>query len=150
MVRKLYPGGRYRAFNVSYDDGVVQDVRFVALLNKYGLKGTFNLNYGLLKQGFTWEHECGMTVRRIPEGEITDVYRDHEVASHTWSHPYLDHASETEILREMGADRFFLERLLGREVGGYATPFYFWSDLMAQCAEHCGFEYARISEESND
>lgn len=150
MIRKLYPGGKSKAFNISYDDGVIQDIRFVELLNRYGLKGTFNLNYGLLRSGFTWQHECGMTVRRIPEEQICRVYEGHEIASHSFTHPYFDNMSETEILRELGADKFFLERLTGREVAGYATPFYFYSDLMAHCVRHCGFEYARISEESND
>lgn len=150
MIRKLYPGGKTKAFNISYDDGVVQDIRFVELLNRYGLKGTFNLNYGLMHQGFTWQHECGMTVRRIPEEQISALYEGHEIASHSYSHPYFDHMEETEILRELGADKFFLERLSGGEVAGYATPFYYYSDLMAQCVRHCGFAYARISEESND
>lgn len=150
MIRKLYPGGKQKAFNISYDDGVVQDIRFVELLNRHGLKGTFNLNYGLLKSGFTWEHECGMIIRRIPEEKIVSVYEGHEVASHSYSHPYFDSMPETEILKELGADKFFLEKLFGREVAGYATPFYFYSDLMAQCVRHCGFAYARISEESND
>lgn len=43
-MKKLYPGGKKKAFNITYDDGVLQDQRFVALLNRYGIKGTFNLN----------------------------------------------------------------------------------------------------------
>jgi len=150
MIRKLYPGGKSKAFNISYDDGVVQDIRFVELLNRYELKGTFNLNYGLMKSGFTWQHENGMTVRRIRPRDVRTVYAGHEIASHSYSHPYFDNMGETDILRELGADKFFLERLTGREVAGYATPFYYYSDLMADCVRHCGFEYARISEESND
>jgi len=150
MIQKLYPGGKTKAFNISYDDGVVQDIRFVELLNRYGLKGTFNLNYGLMHQGFTWEHECGMTVRRLREQEVPSIYRGHEIASHSYSHPYFDSMAEPEILKELGADKFFLERLTGREVAGYATPFYYYSDQMAHCVRQCGFEYARISEESND
>ncbi len=150
MIRKLYPGGKRKAFNFSFDDGVVQDIRFVQMLNRYGLKGTFNLNYGLMRSGFTWKHECGMTVRRLRESEVCAVYEGHEIASHSFSHPYFDEASETEILRELGADKFFLEKLTGREAAGYATPFYHYSGLMADCVRHCGFEYARNSEESND
>ena len=150
MVQKLYPGGKTKAFNISYDDGVIQDIRFVELLNKYGLKATFNLNYGLMRSGFTWQHECGMTVRRIPEEQVAAVYAGHEIASHSFTHPYFDNMGETEILKELGADKFFLEQLSGREVAGYATPFYYYSNLMANCVRHCGFAYARISEESND
>ena len=47
MLRRCYPGGKTKAFNITYDDGILQDVRFVALLNKYGIKGTFNLNSAL-------------------------------------------------------------------------------------------------------
>ena len=150
MIRKLYPGGKKKAFNFSYDDGVLQDIRFVELLNRYGLKGTFNLNYGLMRSCFTWQHECGMTIRRVREEQVNALYAGHEIAGHSYSHPYFDNASETEILRDLGADKFFLERLTGREVAGYATPFYYYSDLMASCVRHCGFAYARISEESND
>lgn len=150
MIRKLYPGGRKKAFNISYDDGVIQDIRFVQLLNRFGLKGTFNLNYGLMRSGFTWVHECGMTVRRIPEDQVVALYQGHEVASHSYSHPYFDHMAETEILKELSSDKFFLEKLFGREVAGYATPFYYYSDLMESSVRHCGFAYARISEESND
>lgn len=150
MVRKLYPGGKQKVFNISYDDGIEQDVRFVELLNRYGLKGTFNLNSGLMKQEFVWTHECGLQIKRLPESSVTGLYAGHEVASHTYSHPYMDDYTEAEILKELGADRFFLEQLFGKKVTGYATPFYFYSDLLEKCIQESGFEYARISEKSND
>lgn len=150
MIRKLYPGGKQKAFNISYDDGVIQDIRFVELLNCYGLKGTFNLNYGLMHSEFTWQHECGMTVRRLRESEVCAAYEGHEIASHSFSHPYFDDMGKAEILKELGADKFFLEKLTGGKVAGYATPFTYYSNLIADCVRHCGFEYARISEESND
>ena len=37
-----------KAITFSYDDGVTQDIRLIELMNKYGLKGTFNLNSELL------------------------------------------------------------------------------------------------------
>ena len=149
MIQKLYPGGKPKAFNISYDDGVLQDVRFVALLNKFGLKGTFNLNSGLMKTEFSWVHENGMTVTRLPEDVVSALYEGHEVASHTCTHPYMENLSKAEILGQMAADRFFLEKLLGREVKGFAVPFEYYSPLIAQCAREVGFEYARISEETN-
>ena len=150
MIRKRYPGGKSKAFNISCDDGVLQDIRLIELLNRFDIKGTFNLNYGLLRSGFTWQHESGRTIRRIPEDQLRKVYEGHEIASHSYSHPYFDQASEMEILKELGSDKFFLEACTGREVAGYATPFYFYSGQMADCVRHCGFSYARISEESND
>lgn len=52
MNQNRFPNGKTKVFNVTYDDGVLQDVRFVALLNKYNLKGTFNLNSGLMENVF--------------------------------------------------------------------------------------------------
>lgn len=37
-----------KAVTFSYDDGVTQDIRLVEILNRYGLKATFNLNSELL------------------------------------------------------------------------------------------------------
>ena len=44
----LFPEGRKKALTFSYDDGEKQDVRLCELFNKYGMKGTFNLNSGLM------------------------------------------------------------------------------------------------------
>ena len=148
MIRKLYPGGKRKAFNITYDDGVVQDIRFVALLNKYALKGTFNLNSGLMAERFTWIHECGMPVTRMqPEG-LRTLYLEHEVASHTLTHPYMQGLSDEELSRQLGDDRRNLEILFGREVKGFAVPFDYYDDRIACCARNCGFEYARMSEVS--
>ena len=43
-----WPGGKSFAVTFSYDDGHAFDRRLVALFNKYGVKGTFNLNSGFL------------------------------------------------------------------------------------------------------
>ena len=39
-----FPQGRCKAVTFSYDDGVKADKKLVEILDKYGLKGTFNLN----------------------------------------------------------------------------------------------------------
>ena len=39
-----FPEGKKKALTLSYDDGVQQDVRFLEILNKHGIKCTFNLN----------------------------------------------------------------------------------------------------------
>ena len=36
--------GKLKAVTFSYDDGVTQDIRFIEMLDRYGLKGTFNIN----------------------------------------------------------------------------------------------------------
>lgn len=149
-IRKLYPGGRSRAFSASYDDGILQDIRFVALMNRYGLKGTFNLNSGLMRSGFTWTHESGLEIRRLSESEALNLYAGHEVASHTLTHPYMDSLSWGEILMQLSTDKMNLENLFNREVLGFAVPFLYYSEEIAACAKEAGFAYARISEVTED
>ena len=148
MIKKLYPLGKSKAFNVTYDDGVLQDVRFVELLNKYNLKGTFNLNSGLMENEFEWTHESGLVVKRLPSEKVVSLYDGHEIASHTLTHPFMDDKSEDEILFELKEDKKNLENLFKREIKGFAVPFDYYSDLIEDCTKNCGFEYARISEES--
>ena len=148
MITKLYPDGKAKAFNVTYDDGVLQDIRFVALLNKYNLKGTFNLNSGLMENEFEWIHETGCVVKRLSKDKVVSLYQGHEIASHTLTHPYMNDLSESEIIYELQLDKANLETLFDREIKGFAVPFDYYSDLIEKCVRQTGFSYARISEES--
>lgn len=147
MIKRLYPNGKAKAFNITYDDGVLQDVRFVALMNKFGLRGTFNLNSQLMEEEFAWTHPNGMTVKRLPTNVVAELYQNHEVASHTLTHPYLSQLTEPEILHQMARDKENLERITGKPVLGFAGPFHHWNSMIADCAKKCGFEYARNAEE---
>ena len=80
-IKKIYtcfPGGKHKVLTMSYDDGKHEDRRLVALFNQYGIKGTFNVNSGLE----------GDPVR-IPQAEYRELYKGHEVACHTVSHPTI-------------------------------------------------------------
>lgn len=148
MVKKLYPGGKKKAFVLTYDDGVLQDVRLVLLLNKYGLKGTFNLNSRLMEQEFVWYHEkCG-AVRRLPVSVAAHLYEGHEVASHTCTHPDLTGMEWDDLLYELGHDKYALEQLMNGPVLGFGVPFDYYDDTVAACARQLGFAYARGSEET--
>lgn len=146
MIKRCYPGGKQKAFNITYDDGILQDVRFVALLNRYGLKGTFNLNSQLMEEEFAWTHPNGMTVKRLSVDAVRNLYDGHEVAAHTLTHPYLSDKTREQILWEMGEDKRRLEVLFGREVAGFGVPFHFYNETVAQCVKECGFAYGRNSE----
>ena len=145
-MAKLYPGGKKKAFNITYDDGVLQDERFVALLNRYGIKGTFNLNSQLMQEEFSWTHPNGMSVKRLSPKRARLLYDGHEVASHTLTHPYMHGLSDEELYRQLKSDKGNLERLFNREVKGFAVPFDYYDDRIADCAKVCGFTYARTSQ----
>ena len=42
-----FPEFKLKALTLSYDDGVVFDEKLISILDKYGLKCTFNINSGL-------------------------------------------------------------------------------------------------------
>jgi peptidoglycan/xylan/chitin deacetylase (PgdA/CDA1 family) len=94
--------GKMKAVTFSFDDGVTQDIRLIEIFNKYGIKCTFNLNSELLgKDGeLTYEgKKC--THNKVKPHEVASIYKDHEVAVHTLTHPNLTQiADEKEIIRQ--------------------------------------------------
>jgi len=86
----LFPGGLSKALTLSYDDGVEQDARLIGIMNKYGLKGTFNLSGGLFAPEGTVYPE-GQIHRRMTKSAAYDLYANsgHEVALHAYTHPDL-------------------------------------------------------------
>ena len=108
-------------FLLSFDDGTVYDRRFVQLLNKYGIKGTFNLNSGL--ENFVWYYEDKFPVRRQILSETLEQYRGHEIASHSLHHHWLNTLTPPQISREIGEDCETLKSLFGLKEIGFGVPF---------------------------
>lgn len=138
---------KMKALTFSYDDGVSQDIQLIEILNKYGLKSTFNLNSGLLGQERTLvTNGVEVNHHRIKAEDIRYVYEGHEIAGHTITHARLPECSKEEIIREVEEDRLFLSELAGYEVEGmaYACGGVNNSDEVAQIIkENTGVRYAR-------
>lgn len=112
-----------KILTLSFDDGITQDERFINLLNKYGLKCTFNLNSELLgKDGYLMIQGKKINHTKIAPELIKDIYKGHEVASHTLTHPNLTTLSPEEVVRQVEDDRRKLSDLVGYEVQGFAYP----------------------------
>jgi peptidoglycan/xylan/chitin deacetylase (PgdA/CDA1 family) len=112
-----------KAITFSYDDGVTQDIRLIELLNKYGLKCTFNLNSELLsKRGMLIRNGQRIAHYKVHPEDVKSIYDGHEVAAHTLTHPLLPQCDEAEIIRQVEMDRLHLSSLVGYEVVGMAYP----------------------------
>ena len=112
-----------KALTFSFDDGITQVIRMIELLNKYGLKSTFNLNSELLgghriliREGLRIAHY------KIAPEDVRYVYEGHEIASHTLTHPNLTTLDRGQIIHEVEEDRKRLTELAGYEVIGMAYP----------------------------
>ena len=108
-------------FLLSFDDGTIYDRRFVELLNRYNIKGTFNLNSGL--EDFVWYYEDRFPVRRQILSEVGELYRGHEIASHSLHHHWLNTLTPPRISREIGEDCENLKRIFGLREIGFGVPF---------------------------
>ena len=115
--------GLKKAVTFSYDDGVVQDIRMVELLNKYGLRSTFNLNSELLGQNrMLMRKGQRLAHYKVHPSDVQEIYAGHEIAAHTLTHPRLTELDEKEIIRQVEQDRLNLSNLAGYEVVGMAYP----------------------------
>lgn len=114
---------KLKAITFSYDDGITQDIRLIELLNKYGLKCTFNINSELLgKKGVLSRNGQRIAHYKIHPLDVKNVYEGHEVAVHTLTHPNLTQLDDAEIIRQVEQDRLNLSELAGYEVIGMAYP----------------------------
>lgn len=113
--------GKMKALTFSYDDATAQDVRLIEIFDKYGLKCTFNLNSALL--GLTELNGARLKSPTAKPEDVKYIYRDHEVAAHTLTHPLLTRIEDdNEIIRQVEEDRLRLSELCGYEVVGFAYP----------------------------
>ena len=128
-----YPEGKTKALTFSFDDGVVEDRRLIEIFNRYGLKGTFNINSGL-----------GDFKRHLPlNKETAKIYEGHEIATHSVHHPSFNQIATTEIMREIWEDRKNLEELTDYPVTGHAYPNGVCFPELADMLRAAGIEYAR-------
>ncbi len=97
--------------------------RLIEILDRYALRGTFNLNSGLFGKSYTTEYQDkSVTSAKFRGEEIAEVYRNHEVAVHTLTHALLPSCNNEEIVRQIGEDCKNLSAFVGYDVMGMAYP----------------------------
>ncbi len=134
-----FPGGRSKAFTFSYDDGVKQDRRFVAILNRYNLHGTFNLNSSTLSAEIDPE-------KRVAHCELTQLYYpNHEVAMHGLHHPFFETLSDDNLMYEVLEDRKCLEADTGRVIRGMAYPYGTYNSRTLEVLRNIKVAYSRTT-----
>ena len=138
------PGGLAKALTVRYDDGVEQDVRLIEILDRHGIKATFNINSGC----YSYEgkvFEPGRIHRRMSKSMVTKAYANssHEVAVHGYSHPFLETLPPAEAAYEILEDRKNLEEQFGCIIRGMAYPYGTYNDTVVEILKNSGIVYSR-------
>ena len=146
-----FPGGLPKALTLSYDDGVEQDEKLIAIAEKYGLKGTFNINSGCFPpEGTTYAP--GTIHRRMPLNRLKDVYAKSswEIAAHAYTHASLVGLPANIAAEEVLRDRKELEDIFGTVIRGFAYPYGAFDDQSVEILRSCGICYARTVQSTRD
>ena len=142
-----FPEGRQKVLTLSYDDGTVHDIRLIEIMNRYGIKGTFNINsMNLYPEELDAQRVPGFKYRSLltPE-QMLELYPNsgHEVALHSATHPFLNLLPSPSVAKEIVDDRTRLEAHFGTIIRGMAYPFGPTNDETVQVLKDCGVAYAR-------
>ena len=108
-----FPNGKTKAVTFSYDDGYKADLKIAALLDRYGMKGTFNLNSAYIG-----------TANKMAKEEIEEhlLSKGHEVAIHGEYHHAPGKMSLIGGMEEFLNCRYSLEKSFGKIIRGCAYP----------------------------
>lgn len=138
MIRSQmrFPNFKEKAVTLSYDDGPHFDKRLIQIMQKHGLKGTFNLNSGFMPEVSDWH---------LSKAEAVALYTSSgmEIAVHGQHHLSLANVDSAVAANDVLQDRIALEKLFGCVVKGMAYANGSYNDEVVDILKTCGIEYAR-------
>ena len=109
--------GKSKAVTFSFDDGCLQDLRTIEILDKYGLKATFNLNSARLGLKSTLDRNGHIVdFNKVKPMDVRKTYKNHEVAVHSMTHECLPKLSDEAVIWQVEQDRKILSDLVGYEI----------------------------------
>lgn len=131
-----FPGFKRKALTLSYDDGVVFDRKLIEIMDRHGLKGTFNLNSGRFFRD---------NPRELNKEEALALYKNsgHEVAVHGRDHLSLTEVPTSRAIADVLTDRLALEEMFGEMITGMAYAYGNYDDSVVAILEKCGISYSR-------
>lgn len=163
----LYPGYTTKAVVFNYDDAVRYDVELAALLNKYGLKATFNLVGQNIKSNIGAMAPDKSSEEKIFEF-VKSVYEGHEISNHSMTHipacfdeGYVGHNSAgaklvgksfEELIKDtLDCPKYIKEKLGADAIGiawpqGYAKSRRDYETKILPAIIEAGLKYARAAE----
>ena len=74
------------------------------------------------------------------------LYKGHEIATHTMTHPTIARCPMTAVAREILEDRSGLEQITGTIIRGHAYPNGSYNEEIKELFRQLGIAYARVVE----
>ena len=110
-----FPEGKTKAVTLSYDDGPIFDLPMLDILDRYGIKCTFNLNSIRMTEG---------RADTVPIEEVKSrmLEKGHEIAVHGEFHRAPGNIRPIETVRDVLNCRLWLEQTFGMIIRGMAYP----------------------------
>ncbi len=118
----------------SWDDGHVLDIRLSAMLDMYGLKGTFYIAPHYLEN------------ERLSDREIQILAERHEIGAHTIHHLHLTKLSHEEAWQEIKKSKQWVESLIGQKCHMFCYPAGQYNETIKEMVKKAGFLGARTTE----
>ncbi len=142
MIELRYPYFKRKCFTISLDDGVIQDVPVIKLLDKYNVKGTFNLNFGLFSQ---IKFRDGVDNSRLSLSDAKALYINHEIASHSLYHFHMENLDYEQNKFQIEEDINLLTKELNANIHGFAYPYGKYNDCTLKVLRENNILYARTT-----
>ena len=133
VIYHCFPGGKFKALTMSYDDGKIFDRRLVSIFNDNGIRGTFHLNAGLTARD----------ENRVQPAEFKSLYKGHEVSCHTFTHPTIARCPIPAVMEQVLEDRKTLESAVGYPVRGLSYPNGSYNGEIEKLLPLAGIRYSR-------
>ena len=148
-------------FTVSFDDGTEQDIKVIVLMEKYGIRGTFNLSSGLFGEK---EHVSRTVSKTLPDGSSRQVTVefDHnimplekakevysrsfiEIAGHGAHHMHQAGLGRDRLIEEIVDDAARLSDIFDTKVRGHIFPYGEYYDECISVMAEAGLIYGRLA-----
>ena len=89
-----------------------------------------------------WENN-GVEIHRLNAKGLPELYKGHEIAVHTLTHPDLTKYDDETIYNEVLLDKENLERMFDCKIEGMAYPYGTYNEHIVEILKDCGIKYAR-------
>ena len=135
-----FPGFMTKCVTMSFDDGSTHDKKLVEIMDKNGIKGTFNIN-GI--------HYGGNDPWRLTDEELRTLFlpNGHEVANHGMQHAAPINLTNVEGMLEVIEGRRAAEKFFDCIIRGFAFPDRTESNEdIRQYLRMSGTAYARVTQ----